>query len=231
MSGRMLIWLVSLVVALCCVLASSALADGKFVVETPSGLKAIETSVQPAKAKLVATTPLTIRLGETTYECGFEITGGIAYEGENFKLHRQLDLHPQLELSDCQSDVGPFTLAIQQGQAKMKVFTNGSADLAAHRPAGSKRSRSLLELTAEGVTCTYGKGRFHMTFPLLAETPLLLTNTVGKLALEKSVTNPPGCAKKGTVELGPLAFYAETPETEGFHPVVLTQKTAQEIGP
>jgi hypothetical protein len=229
MGGRRLIWIVSFVVALCCACTPAALADGKLVVETPSGLKWIETSVQPAHAKLVSTTPLVIRVGGHVYECGFEITGPIEYHGENFNNHRQLDVGAQLTLSDCESDVGPFTLAIQTGQTKMKVFTNGSADLAAHRP-GPKRSRSLVELTAEGVTCTYGKGRFPLRFPLIDETPLLLTGTVGKLGLETGVSDPPSCAKKGTIEIGPLAFYAETPTTGGFYPVVLTHKTGQEIG-
>jgi hypothetical protein len=229
MGGRRPVWIVSFVVALCCAWAPAALADGKLVVETPSGLKWIETSVQRANAKFVSTTPLVIRVGGHVYECGFEMTGVIAYHGENFKNHRQLDVGPELVLSDCESDIGPFTLAIQTGETQMKVFTNGSADLAAQRP-GPKRARSLIELTAEGVTCTYGKGRFPLRFPLIDETPLLLTGTVGKLVLEKGVSNPPSCAKKGTIEIGPLAFYAETPSTGGFYPVVLTHKTGQEIG-
>jgi hypothetical protein len=228
MGGKRLFWLVSVFVALCFVWAPAALADGKLVVETPSGLKWIETSVQPAEAKLVSTTPLVIRVGGHVYECDLEITGAIVYHGENFKSHRQMDVGAQLAPSDCESDIGPFTLTTDFGKPRMNVYTSGSSNLSGRRK-GEPRSQSLFELTVGGVTCKYRKGRFHMTFPLLDETPLLLSGTAGKLALETSVTNPPSCTKKGTIETGALAFYAETPTTGGFYPVVLTQKTGSEI--
>jgi hypothetical protein len=228
MGGRRLVWIVAFVVLLCCAWAPAALADGKLVVETPSGLKWIETSVQRANAKFVSSAPLVIQVGGHVYECGFEITGPITYHGENFKSHRQMIVGAQLAPSDCESDIGPSTLATDFGTPRMNVYTNGSSNLSGRRN-GAPRTQSLFEITTGGVTCTYRKGRFHMTFPQVDETPVLLSGTAGKLALETSVANPPSCAKKGTIETGPLAFYAETPTTGGFFPVVLTQKTGSEI--